>query len=565
MQNNNDNDQGFLHRAGNVFVAMPDRAKVVMAVALSLLAIGTTWLVYATGGIRYSYSHLMYVSIALSALTFGMPGGLVAGVVCGLLLGPMMPINTTTGEMQDTLNWTYRVIFFCAIGALVGASAQLLRKHLRELEWLHEHHPESGLLNLPGLLKRLDELIRGAPKGRTITVSVTQFDNLLEIQNTFGVEFGARLLTLVLKRAKELVAPSALLAVIQPDRLATVIEGEEHAREARGRLEAAMQESFVLEGVPIHVVASIGVASFPVHGRKADELLQKAGIAMHWAGISKSYVADYDGARDRTSRDNLILLGGLLGAIADNELRVWHQAQIDLRTGEVVGTEALLRWQHRERGLVPPGDFIPQLEDTSLVNPVTQWVINAACADAGSWRATGFRPRISINLSVRNLHDRMLLEVLDASARRHGLGPGQIDLELTESAIMSDVDNCVRLISLLRARGYGVSLDDFGVGQSSFGYLQKLRVSAIKIDQTFVKTLATDANNQKIVRALLQLARSMGLETVAEGVEDEAALALLRDWGCDRAQGYAIHRPAPAAELPGFIASRQAGAATARA
>lgn len=216
----------------------------------------------------------------------------------------------------------------------------------------------------------------------------------------------------------------------------------------------------------------------------------------------------------------------------------------------------LLRWQHRERGLVPPARFIPQLEDTSLINPVTQWVINAACADAEGWRAAGHRLRISVNLSVRNLRDRMLLDVLDAGTRRHRLDPDQIDLEITESAVMSDVDYCVRLIALLRERGYGVSLDDFGMGQSSFGYLQKLRVSGIKIDQGFIKTLAADANNQKIVRAILQLANSMGLETVAEGVEDEPALALLRDWGCDAAQGYAIHKPAPAAELLEFLASR---------
>lgn len=550
-------DLSLIQRVSESFVSMPDRANGALAIGFALLACATTWLVYATGGIRYSFSHLMYVPIVLSALTFDIWGGIVAGVLGGLLLGPMMPIDTATGEMQDTLNWAYRLIFFCAVGALVGAGAQLRRKHLRDLAWLHEHHPNSGLLNLPGLFHRLDDLIRNAAGEREISVAVTQFNNLLEIQNTFGIEFGDRLLDVVLKRAKELVAPDSLLAVIQPDRLATVVEGGEKARQARLRIASAMQESFVVDGVPIHVTASIGVARFPAHGRKAEELLQKAGIAMHWANHSKSYIADYDSASDRNSRENLILLGALPDAIANDELRVWHQAKIALATGEIAGTEALLRWQHPERGLVPPAAFVPQLEDTSLINPVTQWVINAACADAASWSAMGYRLNVSINLSVRNLRDRMLIDGLEESVRRHGLQPDQIELEITESAAMADVDYCVRLIALLRERGYAVSIDDFGMGQSSLGYLQKLRVSAIKIDQGFVKTLAEDPNNQKIVRAILQLSRSMGLATVAEGVEDEGALALLRDWGCDYAQGYGIHKPAPAADLLRFFASRK--------
>jgi len=157
---------------------------------------------------------------------------------------------------------------------------------------------------------------------------------------------------------------------------------------------------------------------------------------------------------------------------------------------------------------------------------------------------------------VRNLRGGMLLDVLEKNTRRHGLEPAEIELEITESAVMSDPDYCIRLIALLRERGYRVSIDDFGVGQSSLSYLQKLRVSDLKIDQEFVKTLATDANNQKIVRSILHLATSMGLATVAEGVEDDETLALLREWGCDYAQGYAIHRPAPSADLLRFVDGR---------
>jgi len=548
---------GLLDRISNLFVTLPLTARVTTVITVAVLMATTTWLVYATGGVRFAYLHLMYVPIILGALAFGIPGGGVTAVAGGLLIGPWMPINTHTGEMQETVNWLYRLTAFTLIGALAGAGAQILRQHLRTLAWLHEHHPETGLLNLSGLLNELAKMMAECRTDEKLVASITQFDNFLEIQNTFGTAFGTCLLAQVVERAQRVVPPGSLLALIQPDRLATVVRGEAEARELRFRVEAAIKESYVVDGVPIHVNASIGVAHYPTHASKSDELLQKASIAMHWSTTSKSPISLYNESNDRTSRDNLILLGALPGAIANNELRVWHQAKVALRNERrVVGTEALLRWAHPERGLVPPGSFIPQLEETSLINPVTQWVIGAACADAASWRARGYRLRVAVNLSVRNLRDHMLLDVLAENVQRHGLQPVEIELEITESAVMSDPDSCIHLVSQLRERGYRVSIDDFGIGHSSLGYLQRLQVSGLKIDQEFVKTLVTDSNNQKIVQSILHLAKGLGLETVAEGVEDVRAADMLRDWGCDYAQGFGLHRPAPSADLLNWLDSR---------
>ena len=541
-------------RAGTMFVAMPSGAAVIGTT--TVLALGTAWLVYATGGVRFAYLHLMYVPVVLSALAFGVPGGLLAGIAGGVLLGPLMPLSTATGEMQQPLNWIYRLTFFAAIGALVGAGAHLLRRQLRELKWLHEHHPDTGLLNFAGLIKELDERMQNAP-GQKLVVSITQLNNFLEIQNTFVSAFGMRVLAQVAARAQGLVPPGSLIALIQPDRLANVIPGEQATDIMRERVAAGVKESYLVDGVPILIEASIGAANFPDHARTAEELLQKAGIAMHWAVSSKSAISVYDNANDRTSRDNLMLLGGLPKAIERGELLVWHQAKVVLATGEVGGAEALLRWKHPERGIVPPGRFMPQAEETMLINSLTQVVIAGAFADAGAWRAAGHRLRVSVNLSVHNLRDHMLLDVLEQNARRHNLEPADIELEITESAVMVDPDHCIHLISMLRERGYGVSIDDFGTGHSSLAYLQKLHVSGLKIDQAFIKTLASDPNNQKIVRSILHLAKSLGLETVAEGVEDEGATRLLREWGCDYGQGYGFHAPTPAQELLQFVEARR--------
>jgi EAL domain-containing protein (putative c-di-GMP-specific phosphodiesterase class I) len=309
--------------------------------------------------------------------------------------------------------------------------------------------------------------------------------------------------------------------------------------------------------LPIHVEASTGVAHFPSHARTAEELLQKASIAMHWAASRKASISFYDAASDHTSRDNLILLGTLPDAIERGELQVWHQAQIALATSDIVGTEALVRWQHPQRGVVEPASFVPQVEETTLINALTQAVIAAALADAGVWRAAGHRLRVSVNLSVRNLLDRTLLEVLAQNCRLNSLEPGDIELEITESAMMADSDHCARLISALRDAGYGVAIDDFGVGHSSLAYLQKLRVSALKIDQLFIRNLTADAHNQKIVQAILQLAKALGLQTVAEGIADAQSLALLRDWGCDYGQGSFVHQPAPMQEFSALLDERR--------
>ncbi|TAM02332.1 MAG: GGDEF domain-containing protein [Paraburkholderia sp.] len=539
-------------------VIMPATVKAIAAVVIISLVLATAWLVYAMGGIRYSWSHLIYIPVVLGGFAFGIRGGVLAGIASGLALGPLMPINTFTGEMQTFLNWIYRLIFLCINGALVGALSHLFRRYLHKLEWLRTHHEGADVLNLSGLTQALDTKIRKTPKGITLIVSVIQLNAFLDIQNTFGSSFSTRLLAQIIDRTKQIVPPRSLLALIQDDRLAIVTDDVESRQLALARIEGIFDESYIVDGVPIHVDASIGVAHFPDHAQTAEGLLQKACVAMYSANLRKSRSALYNIANDRTNKENLSLLGMLPGAIARGELSVWYQAKVALSTDDVAGSEALVRWLHPQRGLIMPGLFIPQVEETMLIDRVTRNVIATAFADAAGWRTAGYPQRVAVNISVRNLRDHGLLDAIDLNARRCGLMADDIELEITESAVMMDVDHGIRVISELRERGYRVAIDDFGVGHSSLAYLQKMRASALKIDQMFIRTLAADPNNQKIVRAILLLARSLGLETVAEGIEDPVSLSLLREWGCDYGQGYAIHRPSPEPEFRRFLESRMA-------
>ena len=304
---------------------------------------------------------------------------------------------------------------------------------------------------------------------------------------------------------------------------------------------------------PVHVDFAFGAAEFPQHARTFEELFQKASIAAHTAVTRHLPFHTYDSAVDLTNRENLELLGMIPAALANNEFAVWHQAKLALATGRISSTEALLRWIHPQRGFIPPGAFIPQSEESTLIDDITKWVVATALADKATWTARGHSLPVAINLSVRNLHQRSLLDTLQETVTRHRIDPQEVELEITESAVMGDIEHCVTLIERLRDHGYRVSIDDFGTGHSSLAYLKKLPVNALKIDQAFVRGLTHDASDQKIIRTILDLARSLNLETVAEGVEDERALALLREWGCDYAQGFAVHRPSPPDQLVAWI------------
>lgn len=539
------------------FYAPCAATKRVAACLVAVSSLVIAWLVYDTGGVKFAALHLMYLPVIFAALVFGAGGGIATGAVCGLLLGPYMPLDTATGEAQQLGNWLFRAGFFCAVGGIVGIGVATLRRQLSALDWLNAHDARTGLLDHTGLLNTLRQIIERDAQARPLLI-VVQINNLLDVQNTLGVGFGDKLLKQICERGRALVPADVPIALIQRDRLALVFRNGPATRRQRAAIEERVRDPYQVGGVPVYVDFTFGGAEYLTHARTAEELVQKASIAMRSALVRKSPFSLYDSASDRTSSDNLLLLGMVPAAIASNEFVIWHQAKISLATGKVAGTEALLRWANPERGLIQPGQFIPQAEETALINNLTQWVIKAALADKAAWTARGQSMGIAINLSVRNIHDRTVLDTLHETVSWHGIDPQQVELEITEGAVMHDCEYCGRLISRLRDQGYRVSIDDFGTGQSSLAYLKRLPVCALKIDQSFIKRLAHDANDQKIVRTILGLARALDLESVAEGVEDEASLALLCEWGCDYAQGFALHRPAPCDKLLGWMDAGQA-------
>jgi diguanylate cyclase (GGDEF)-like protein len=317
---------------------------------------------------------------------------------------------------------------------------------------------------------------------------------------------------------------------------------------------AALQKPFMLKdlpGLPIEVGASVGIAVAPQHGKEAEVLLRRADAAVQEAQkLGGGACLLYSEEHEPHDPQRLALLGELRQALEANQLRLHYQPKVDLKTRSVVGAEALLRWPHPKRGLIPPAEFIPLAEHTGLIRPLTRWVISRAAEEAKVLERGGRALPIAVNVSARNLHDTRLLDDFGAALAEHDLPAERMQVEVTESAVMADPVRAGEVLQRLSGRGVRVSIDDFGMGYSSLGLLRRLPVTELKIDRTFVRGMVADgAEDTAIVRSTSELAHNLGLSVVAEGVEDQWTLDILGTFGCDQAQGFYIARPMAAGEL----------------
>jgi EAL domain-containing protein (putative c-di-GMP-specific phosphodiesterase class I) len=302
----------------------------------------------------------------------------------------------------------------------------------------------------------------------------------------------------------------------------------------------------------VYVSASVGIAMFPEHGKTAEELLRRADVAMYIAKRTGSGHAVVDAAQEEATAKQLALLVDLRQCISQEELILHYQPKIDLETHEVSGVEALVRWRHPARGLLMPGSFMPEVESTELIGPVTKWVLNEALRQQHAWRQEGIDLTVAVNISGRSLGARSSLpDAVRQLTQAWNTPPGRLILELTESALIES--SAPEILGRLHGMGETLSIDDFGTGYSSLAYLQRLPVDELKIDRSFVTGLSTAGDDAVIVRSTIDLAHNLGLTVVAEGVEDEAAKQMLVGYGCDRAQGYFFARPCPADEFIAWL------------
>jgi diguanylate cyclase (GGDEF)-like protein len=425
------------------------------------------------------------------------------------------------------------------------------------------HDGLTGLPNRALLHDRIERAVLSCEReGAVGAVMVLDLDRFKDVNDTLGHAQGDELLREVGPRLEGVLRATDTVARLGGDEFAILLHcvDPDAVGLVASKVVETLERPFEIDGVTIDIGASVGVARYPDHGEDVGTLLQRADVAMYQAKAAGTGWQAYEAAHDGHSRGRLALVGELRGAIQRDELVLHYQPKVELSDGEARGVEALVRWDHPDRGLLAPGEFIPLAEQTGLIRSLTRWVLDEALRQVARWRAEGMTLTVAVNLSARTLLDPTLPEVVDRALRRHGLEAGALELEITESSLMADPSRARDILGRLRDLGVRLAIDDFGVGHSSLAYLGRLPVDDIKVDRSFVLGMEEDPGDAAIVRSTIELARSFGLETVAEGVETSWAWHRLAEMGCDRVQGYLLSRPMPAAELAGWAAARREGA-----
>jgi EAL domain-containing protein (putative c-di-GMP-specific phosphodiesterase class I)/GGDEF domain-containing protein len=498
----------------------------------------------------------MYIPILLAALFFRMPGGIVAAVIAGLALGPHMPIDVAAGEMQTTANWLYRLGIFVVVGALTGFGVQLWDRHIRQFRWLAYHDIDTGLPNRVFMAAALEDLIRRQRGNGEIAVMVLQLANYSQITGTFGLSSVEPIAEQFSEHIRPVVGDPPLCQIL-PSVFGVIAPLNQGKADIIPQLLAATQQPVHLDGLPVLTDVAAGLARYPEHGTDAATLIRKASVACLAAQDKGMRLVAYSEVDDGTRRAKLQLLGALPGALAHDQLRCHYQPIVLMSTCEPVMVEALLRWEHPERGRIPPAVFIPLAEQTSLVSPLNDFTLGTSMREFSTWVSRPRGLRLAVNISARLLYDASWLHSVEQHRSRNNLTPGDLVFEITESAAMADIEGALRTMEQIRDMGIEMAIDDFGTGSSSLSYLKQLPVHHIKIDNSFISRLPYDEQDQQIVRAAITLGHNLGLQVVAEGVETEQVYTWLLDNECDMAQGFWMSRPLPASELaPWFAGNR---------
>jgi diguanylate cyclase (GGDEF)-like protein len=436
---------------------------------------------------------------------------------------------------------------------IVARASRRLRRQSRESYRLARYDQLTGLPNRTLFIERVTNAVRQESRhDGAVAVLLIDLDHFTEVNNTLGASNGDELLREVARRLRDELPGETLAARLGGDEYAVLCQRAQGIGAAL-RIAAAVQGSLEapvsLDGVALNVEASIGVAVMGEHADDPDALLRRADAALAHARSRSSRLEVYSPACDQFDAVGLVLLGQVRSALERGEFIVYYQPKVDLQSRQIIGVEALVRWQHPEHGMLPPMRFIPLIEQTALVGPLTLHVIEQALEQLVAWRSSGIDLELSVNLSARNLIDPELPGQIAALLEQHGVPAERLIVEVTESAAVIDRGRAVAGLEALRASGVGVSVDDFGTGNASIEYLATLPASEIKIDRSFITDILEDRRSEAIVRSTIELARNLGLTVVAEGIESESVMCHLATLGCEVGQGYFISRPLPGDEL----------------
>ncbi len=473
----------------------------------------------------------------------------------GLIVGTLS-VGNRLGEVRGFDAGDVRLLETVANHAGVALKSGSLIARLS-----HEAHHDTltGLPNRHLLQQELDAAINAVRIGTSVgcAVMISDLNGFKEVNDTLGHQHGDQLLRDVARCFVEAAGDRALVARLGGDEFAVLLTDVANPAEAQALGQAmvdSLSEPMRLDGVSVEVSASLGVAMAPLHGEDVSGLLKRADVAMYAAKANGGGVRLYDeGLQEAANPSRLALVGELRSAIKDGGIEAWVQPKASLIDGAIVGVEALARWRHPVDGVRGPQEFLPVAEANGMIGPLTEAMLDSALSACAAWLRRGIHAGVAVNVSPRSLRDSAFAETISAVLARHEVPAHMLTLEITETSLMADSPQAIDLLVRLNALGVRLSIDDFGTGYSSLAYLRRLPVSEVKIDREFTSRINSDPRVLMIVRSVADLARNMGMDTVAEGVEDAEIFSTLQELGIGQAQGYHLGRPMPASEFPAWL------------
>jgi diguanylate cyclase (GGDEF)-like protein len=474
-----------------------------------------------------------------------------------------LPYGPIAAEITDATNRFYLalavalLVLYLVLFRIVARASRSLREQVLANEHQALHDVLTGLANRALFHDRVQQSVLLAEReGMEGAVMIMDLDRFKEINDTLGHPKGDTVLREVARRLSLALRETDTVARLGGDEFAVLVP---HVPDPASvvqvveKIQEALDRPFVLEGLALDVRASVGIAFFPRHGNDVDTLIQRADVAMYLAKTSHSRYEIYAAHRDQHSPSRLALLADLRRALDDGELVLHYQPKIDLKTGTVTTVEALVRWNHPARGMIQPADFLPLAEHTGLIEPLTMYVLDRAMKQCAEWHEAGLDLTVAVNLSPRNMLDLNFPDYISRLIRKWNLPPSCLQLEITESSLLSDPTRVRGVLERLSEMCVDISIDDFGTGSSSLAHLRDLPVGELKIDRSFVMNMEADESDAVIVRSTIDLGRNLGLKVVAEGVEDESTWRVVSELGCDFAQGFFRSRPMPPDQIPHFL------------
>ena len=560
-----------------------DRVERAIGSTVASLLLGLCVLMVNNQGL-YDEAPMAFPALLLFTGLFGFRRMFWVLLACMLAAVALLFFLHQAGVFQSApvvpLDWR-RPFVICLIVLVTGLFAWLLTsdlgRTLRQLEAekraLEESHARievlaqrdalTGLPNRSLARDRLAFLLRQARRnGRMVAVMFLDLDNFKTINDSLGHAAGDDLLCQVAAKLRACVRETDTVARVSGDEFLILLgdlQDEDAIVSVVAKVTHLLGRAFVLDGIEVLVTASLGIAVAPRDGDDGDALLKNADMAMYQAkDFGRNTFCFFDASMNESVVEHLHIASGLRAALAQGELQLHYQPQFDLRSGRILGAEALLRWQHPELGMIPPGKFIPVAERSGLINEVGAWVLQQACHDAKAWRGQGLGALgVAVNVSpLQFRRDDIEREVAKALADS-GLPADALELELTESLLVADARNIGDVLQRLSAQGVRISIDDFGTGYSNLGYLRRFAVHRLKIDQSFVRRMRDNAHDEGLVRAIIEMAHCLDLQTVAEGVEDVETLDRLHAFGCEIGQGFHWSPALPEAAFVDYVRARQ--------